>query len=57
MMEVNTNWVVQYFMAHPLAKVFGEYHIHVQGGGSDESEGGVPAATGYPVHACVFILL
>lgn len=40
-------------MAHPLTKVFGEYHIHVQRGGSDEGEGGVPAATGYPVHACV----
>lgn len=30
-------------MAHPLVKVFGEYHIHAQRGGG---EGGVPAATG-----------
>lgn len=37
--------------------MFGEYHIHVQRGGSDEGEGGVPAASGYPVHACVFILI
>lgn len=43
-------------MAHPVAKVFGEYHIHAQRGGG---EGGVPAATGYPglSCACMFVLM